>query len=92
MSRFRQALLRWLGQPEPTGVEALFTTDPLLSVTSLDPSEVGRQRIWVAAVNDTVAWLESSGWAGTPRGDLQCYAAWLLAKRAAYERQGAAIS
>lgn len=90
--RIRRVVLRWLWRrPGPIGVESLFTESPL-AVTSLDPANVGRQRMWMAAVTDTVAWLEANGWSDVGRGDLQRYAAYLLEKRAAYERQGALIS
>lgn len=89
MSRFRQALLRWLkSDPDPSGVEALFT-DPLLTVSSLDPREVGRQERRGGAILETAAWLEAAGWHDVETGDRQRYAAWLLEQRDAYERQGA---
>lgn len=62
---------------------------PPASIIPLHPVKVGRQAGWVAAINDTVAWLEANGWYGTPRGRLQQYAAFLLERREAYERQGA---
>lgn len=67
-------------------------SEPLLVVSSLDPREVGRQEIEGDAILDVVRWLECSGWYGEDRGALQCYAVWLLRRRAAYEQQGAAIS
>ena len=60
--------------------------DPLTIVSSLDPGEVGRQASRGAAILDAAAWLEASGWANDDRGEVQCYAAWLLKVRAAYER------
>lgn len=87
MSRFRQALLRWLGS-DPAGVEALMT-QPLLRVWSKDPREVGRQRIRGAAILDVADWLWANGWADVAAGDRQQYAEWLLEQREAYERQGA---
>ena len=86
MNAFRRALLRWIGEPEPAGPEALFA-DSRLDVTPLDPAEVGRQERFGAAILDTAAWLDANGWAGVCAGDRQVYAAWLLAARAAYERQ-----
>lgn len=89
MSRFRRALLRWLGQRHPAGLEDLFTADPLMLVTSLDPVEVGRQESQAEAILDVVRWLDCQGWYGEDRGDLQRYACWLLQARAAYERGSA---
>jgi hypothetical protein len=68
------------------------TDDPLLVVTSLDPAEVGRQRVQGEAILDTAAWLEASGWADLDAGERQVYASWLLERRAAYERGEARIS
>ena len=84
MNSFRRALLRWIARtPEPAGLEALFT-EPLPT-----DAEVGRQASCGAAIHETVAWLEAHGFADVGRGDLQRYAAFLLERRAAYERQGA---
>lgn len=84
LSRFRQAVLRWLSsRPDPAGIEALFV-EPARSSAS-----VGRHERFGAAILDTADWLEAHGWRGVGAGDRQVYAAWLLERRAAYERQGA---
>lgn len=54
-----------------------------------DPSTVGRQEKFGAAILDVADWLQASGWSEAPAGDRQQYAAWLLGMREAYERQGA---
>lgn len=69
--------------PEPGSQTCL--PDPLVSVSSLDPVAVGRQPVGGDAIKDVVRWLEASGWYGEERGALQCYAVWLLRRRAAYE-------
>lgn len=74
------AWVRLVREGDIAGAEALFTE-------RLDPVEVGRQASEGAAILDTVAWLECSGFVDEDRGHLQQYAAWLLAARAAYERQ-----
>lgn len=91
MIRRLRALFSRRNRAQPAGLEALFTTppacpDPLLKVSWLDPSDVGRQASWGAAIHETVAWLEANGFADVGRGDLQRYAAFLLERRAAYER------
>lgn len=74
----------------PAGLEDLFARpDPLLTVPSLDPAEVGRQASRGAAILDVVRWLDCQGWYGEDRGEVQRYACWLLERRAAYERGSA---
>lgn len=89
--RFVDRVRAWIRRaPQPVRDDERFATyvetDPLLIVTSLDPIEVGRQRSCAAAITDTVAWLEVSGFDDVDRGDLQRYALFLLEMRAAYER------
>jgi hypothetical protein len=55
--------------------------------TTMLPWEVGRQATVSAQITDTVAWLAASGWQGD-RGQLQCYALYLLEMRDRYERVG----
>ena len=52
-------------------------------------ADVGRQESLRLAILETCAWLELRGWAGTDRGWLQCYALWLLERRADYAALGA---
>lgn len=92
MSAFRRALLRWLGQADPDGSDCPIPIpdcrtcrpDPLLTVSSLDPVEVGRQAVRGDAILDVVAWLRANGWQDDA-GRLQRYAAWLIEARMAYE-------
>jgi hypothetical protein len=69
--RLRARRRRQVAGPEPTG--------------PLDPLAVGRQESRGEAILDTAAWLESGAWGGDERGEVQCYAAYLLAARARYE-------
>ena len=50
------------------------------------PSEVGRQKMFGAAILDTAAWLATHGWGDVGAGDRQVYASWLLEMRDRYER------
>lgn len=82
--------------PEPSecpipifNCETCRSVAPRSRASSLYAPEVGRQTVEGDAIKDVVLWLEASGFAGVSRGWLQCYAYWLLKKRAAYEQQGA---
>lgn len=66
--------------------------DPLATVSSLNPAEVGRQPQFGAAILDAAAWLEASGWHDDSAGERQVYASWLLEQRDAYERGEVGIS
>jgi hypothetical protein len=84
---------------QAAGLEALFT-EPAQSacpiplpncetcgtVKPLDPAEVGRRERFGAAILETAAWLEASGWADVEAGERQVLAMWLLERRDAYER------
>lgn len=85
-------------QRQVAGLEELFAGRdparplPCRETYRFDVRKVGRQESHGRAILDVSAWLEASGWYGEDRGWVQCYAAWLLRRRADYERQGAEIS
>jgi hypothetical protein len=84
---------------DPAGLEAIFAEDDMTYFRDtailaahragrrwpFSPWEVGRQKTVSAQITDTVAWLQVNGWQGD-RGQLQCYALYLLEMRARYER------
>lgn len=92
--RYVRAWLAWvrsIREPEPSGLEALFTfdgvperADPLLDVSSLDPAEVGRDRK-PNNIDDVAYWLAVSGFADWAWDKRRSYALWLLERRFAYE-------
>lgn len=58
----------------------------------VDHRDVGRGDLRKETIAEVAAWLETEGWAGEDAGRLQVVAAWLIKRREAYERNGAAIS
>ena len=76
MSAFRRALLRWIAQAP---------AHPRWR----DPSTVGRQETYGAAILDTAEWLAANGFGDLGAGARQQYAAFLLEMRHRHELQGA---
>jgi hypothetical protein len=98
----RYVVRAWLNRArttkEPVGLEALFTVSesscpiPLkgcqrcVPEPTTDHRDVGRGDLSKESISDVVRWLEREGWYGEDAGRLQVYAAWLIKRRASYER------